>query len=77
MSLILSSEECISVLTGIITPCTGMTNKHMKCANNNKPKPQKKKRIMTHRQCKVEIVQIIQRQVQYLLNTLIRLNRLH
>ena len=47
MSLILSSEECISVLTGIITPCTGMSNKHMKCANNNKPKPkqlQKKKR---------------------------------
>ena len=38
--------EALAVLTGIISH-VGVTNKHMKCANNNKPKPkqlQKKKR---------------------------------
>ena len=39
-------KTTIAVLTGIISH-TGVTNKHMKCADNNKPKPkqlQKKKR---------------------------------
>ena len=39
-------KATIAVLTGIISHA-GVTNKHMKCANNNKPKPkqlQKKKR---------------------------------
>ena len=38
--------EALAVLTGIISH-VGVTNKHMKCANNNKHKPQqvqKKKR---------------------------------
>ena len=39
-------KATIAMLTGIISHA-GVTNKHMKCANNNKPKPkqlQKKKR---------------------------------
>ena len=58
--------EALAVLTGIISH-VGVTNKHMKCANNNKHKPQqvqKKKRKHDSSSITIPITFTIDKQIQ-------------